>query len=61
MLESYVALKTDFHKKALGGPNAPKFHSRRVLRTILKKIVCRNAFLRAIHALSLRFFAAGGI
>ena len=61
MLESYVALKTDFYKKALGGPNAPKFHSRRVLRTILKKIVFKNAFLEAMNAFLLQMFIVGRI
>ena len=49
-LESYVGLKTDFHKKALEGQNAHLLLSRRVLRTIFKKIVCRNVFLKAINA-----------
>ena len=35
--ESYVGLKTDFHKKALEGPNAHLLLSRRVLRTIFKE------------------------
>ena len=49
-LKSYVGLKTDFNKKALRGANVHSLHSRRVLRTILKKIVCKNNFLKANNA-----------
>ena len=60
-MASYVGLKVEIYKKALEGPNVQKFHSRRVLRTILKKIVFGNVFLKAINAFYLRIFAAGGI
>ena len=49
-LASYVGLKVEIYKKALEGQNVQKFHSRRVLRTIFKKIVCINVFLEAIYA-----------
>ena len=49
-VKSYVGLKLVRPKKALEGPNVHLLHSRRVLRTILKKIVCRNVFLEATYA-----------
>ena len=60
-LKSDAGLKTDFHKKALGGPNAHLLHSRRVLRTIWEKIVFQNAFLEATNAFFLEIFMSGGI
>ena len=60
-LESYVELKVEIHKKALEGPNVHLLHGRRVLRTIFKKIVCKNVFPEVINAFLLEICKSGGI
>ena len=60
-MESYVELKVEIHKKALGGPNVHSLHGRRVLRTIFKKIVCENVFPEVINAFLLEICKSGGI
>ena len=60
-MKSYVGLKVEFYKKALEGPNVLSLHGRRVLRTILKKIVFENAFPEAINAFLLEIYKSVGI
>ena len=60
-MESYVGLKTVLTTAALEGPNVHLLHSRRVLHTILIKIMFKKEFPEATNAFSIEIFTSGAI